>query len=562
MVRVGKDLYYFDLDEGANTLTIHGDNYQVNKEEPHEQILLEMDGLQKGTVLTVTDIQASGPNDGWTNVPNKTWTTAGDWSLYNAWDETHWSKLAYKDNGTDSGLGAYDFKLRRVSGEWTKEASMATLSDYLSTAVDTSGNAMSDGDAYNTKVTLKATGLADSVTNYGSLMFNVNGEHFKFPVQKGTNTYDLEQLTGNTFTYNKNNTKDVDFEFDEMTAKSTVTISKIEFINKSGSGTDVPNDEAFQPEGTPWTLYAITDASAGQYGALKYSVEGDPAILSSLKVTAKSVSGWFGARSVFASLVGRLNGLENGKEYKFTIKAKINESKVTEREVTYDKKLRIIINEKNFDYDIPENPTGTQTYVGTFTYDASIEGGNNVVFQLDQMLKGTIFSVDSVEITDPSATTTAAPTTTKETTTQETTTDTTSVVPSTETPTVVPSTEAPSSETAVTTTTSGTVKAPGKAKIKKIYKKKKSAKKLKVKLKKTTGANGYQVAVYKSKKKAKKNKKALVKKYTKKLKVTIKSKKLKKKKKLYVRARAYVLDGTGKKVFGKWSAIKKAKIKR
>ena len=109
-----------------------------------------------------------------------------------------------------------------------------------------------------------------------------------------------------------------------------------------------------------------------------------------------------------------------------------------------------------------------------------------------------------------------------------------------------------------TPTPTPTVKAPGKVKITKAAKK--SAKKLQVKLKKVKRAKGYQIAVYKSNKNAKKNKKALVKKYTKKTKITIKSKKFKKRKKLYVKARAYALNGK-KKVFGKWSKIKKAKKK-
>lgn len=104
------------------------------------------------------------------------------------------------------------------------------------------------------------------------------------------------------------------------------------------------------------------------------------------------------------------------------------------------------------------------------------------------------------------------------------------------------------------------VTAPGKAKIKKITAKKKSAKKVKISLKKINGAKGYQIAIYKTKKNAKKNKKSIVKKFVNKLKVTIKSKKLKNKKNLYVKARAYKLDGTTK-VYGKWSKIKKVKIR-
>lgn len=115
--------------------------------------------------------------------------------------------------------------------------------------------------------------------------------------------------------------------------------------------------------------------------------------------------------------------------------------------------------------------------------------------------------------------------------------------------------------TAETTTTKAKVPTKvGKTKVKKAIKK--SAKKIKVTLKATKGANGYQVAVYKTKKNAKANKKALVKKYFKgtKVKLTVKSKKIKGKKKVFVRARAYVLKGT-KRIFGEWSKVKKSKKK-
>ena len=128
-----------------------------------------------------------------------------------------------------------------------------------------------------------------------------------------------------------------------------------------------------------------------------------------------------------------------------------------------------------------------------------------------------------------------------------------------------PTTQAPTQQPATVETTKApnpvpVIKVPGKTKVKKATKKK-SAKKIKIKIKKTKGAKGYQVAIYKNKKKAKKNKKALVKKFTKKVKVKIKSKKLKNKKKLFIRVRAYTLDGS-KIVYGPWSKVKKAKIKK
>lgn len=105
---------------------------------------------------------------------------------------------------------------------------------------------------------------------------------------------------------------------------------------------------------------------------------------------------------------------------------------------------------------------------------------------------------------------------------------------------------------------------PSKVKIIKTYSKKKSSKKIRLSIKKVTGAKGYQIAVFKTKTNAKKNKHSLVKKVikqrnVKKIKYTIKSKKFKNKKTLYVRIRAYKkYDKTN--VYGKWSDVKKIKI--
>ena len=101
------------------------------------------------------------------------------------------------------------------------------------------------------------------------------------------------------------------------------------------------------------------------------------------------------------------------------------------------------------------------------------------------------------------------------------------------------------------------VKAPGKAVIKKIYKKKYAAKKIKMIVKKDKLAEGYQVAVFKSKKNAKKLAKPIYVKTVKKTKFTLKSKEFKKKKKLFVRVRAYRYPK-----IGAWSKIKKVKIKK
>lgn len=117
-----------------------------------------------------------------------------------------------------------------------------------------------------------------------------------------------------------------------------------------------------------------------------------------------------------------------------------------------------------------------------------------------------------------------------------------------------------------------------KAAIKKVYAKKKSAKKLKLKIKacpKYDNAISYQylVKIYKTKKNAKADKKVLVSKQVSKPNCTIVNKKLKNKKTLFVKVRYVVTfkmlqnnDGTMKTsvlpvIKGAWSNIKKVKVK-
>ncbi len=88
--------------------------------------------------------------------------------------------------------------------------------------------------------------------------------------------------------------------------------------------------------------------------------------------------------------------------------------------------------------------------------------------------------------------------------------------------------------------------------------KKKAAKKVKLTLKKLKGVK-YQVQISKSKKFSKKN--ILVKKTMKKVRFTLTSKKINKKKKLYVRVRAIKVV-KGKTYTGKWSKTKKVKVKK
>lgn len=112
----------------------------------------------------------------------------------------------------------------------------------------------------------------------------------------------------------------------------------------------------------------------------------------------------------------------------------------------------------------------------------------------------------------------------------------------------------PTTKPVITTTTK--VKTPGKTKVTKASKKYKD-KKVKISLKKISTASKYEVQFSTTKK----FKKVLYKKTIKKNTSTLTSKKLSKKKKLYIRARA--IKTVGKKNYvGKWSVVKKVSVKR
>lgn len=123
----------------------------------------------------------------------------------------------------------------------------------------------------------------------------------------------------------------------------------------------------------------------------------------------------------------------------------------------------------------------------------------------------------------------------------------------------VPSQETTTKDKEVTTpkNTSSEIIKPSKGRVISATRKSKKAKKAKLTIKKVKGANGYQIQISASKK----FRKILVKKNIRKLKVTITSKNLKNKKKLYVRVKAYKLNGKTK-VWGKWSNKKVIKVKK
>ena len=285
------------------------------------------------------------------------------------------------------------------------------------------------------------------------------------------------------------------------------------------------SDDVWSNNGN-WSIYAAYWGGAGAKASIKES--GD---LLSIKLDEINGAEW----SVQA--LNDVSGLEKGKEYKYEIV--LNSTK----DITVQTK------ENNSNSELISNDLiagKTQTVTGTFISSGDVA---SVLLELGKGGESdavvNIVSVKVVEVVKATENNTTQQVTSNEATTEVAT---------------QPSTQL---TTQVATTKNGSDKAPtvAKASVKKATKKK-SAKKIKITLKKITNASGYQVQISKSKK----FKKVLVKKTIKKLKLvkkavfTVKSSKIKNKKKLWVRARAYIVFN-GKVIYGSWSKAKKAKVK-
>lgn len=131
-----------------------------------------------------------------------------------------------------------------------------------------------------------------------------------------------------------------------------------------------------------------------------------------------------------------------------------------------------------------------------------------------------------------------------------------SYVPETTTTTKEPTTEETTSKQNISVIPTSKVKV-GMAKVK-TASKKKASNKVKIELKKVRGVTGYKVQFSKTKK----FKKVLVSRFVKKAKFSVKNKRLRNQKKLYVRAKAYKKIGKKKYYSAKWSVVKKVKIKK
>ncbi len=476
----------------------------------------------------------------------------GAWQYYLGNDDWGNAKGAYKGGTSQDYMSMYFTK--KAIADWG-----AQIKPNLSLAANTTYNY-----SFNVETDAGGNNLMVKAENSGNDQVIVNET-----LTSGTKNY-----TG-TFTTGEQTTGKVVFNLWNIPTGKTFTVKNFT-VWKQGETTQAPTTTTTTPK--PTTTAAPTTTQSGE-------------LVANLDVPVNSW-GKFGNYQVYTGTWQGTNSAKAGVDKNDSSHIVVNKTDTNYNNAWLTQvKLELPDLEPNATYTY-EWPIKSTNNKGTICSSDGTDGDDNQVALNggNQTLTGQVEVVDGVkmivagmgwvdtsnpieffrptvknasgQIVYPSQETTTQKTTTtqKQTTTQKTTTTTAKVTtpaPTTKTTTKAPtaSTAAPSKATTSSNSKSGNVK-PGKPTVKKITKKK-SAKKIKVKLKKAKNAKGYLVVVTKKKN----SKKFLVKKKTTKLKVTIKSKKLKNKKKLYVKARAYVMKGD-EYVYGDWSKPKKVKIKK
>ena len=615
----------FDTYKTAETDTFVFEGEQ--SENDPTAVVLNMDCLEKGTILRIKDIEFIPVTDyEWTPVRNDKFKTLGstNMQLYARFDDKgttgSWGKASYKfDTNQTSDFSDVTVLNRSTSG-WYVENDPANVIDFID--VDQKYG-LHKGWTYTGKIVFEdevtdPTALSKGTKNEIAIsMDGADLDHSKIVKLNGNKQETVVNL--DEFVY-KENSHDLRIIMDMMTKGSTLKVKSIEFTHKEGEPEYIHMNSGEPVSTGPWVLYSLNNHSTRTYGEMLYANETGDGSMGDTEIYCFGVSGWLNpAQGMLATLTDGSKKCEAGKNYSVAITIYSSEDNYGKNPDSADGKFvtRVNINDQNYDLDIYK---GTHTYVIPSlkaNYDKT--ASEDVIFDFDSVKAGSKFKISDIKFNDEpivspveitelnvAVSGSSAKVTWEQTpntyygtidqigafkvyvdekevaqvanNVREYTVSNLSSGPhkvavkavlgafvSTgkvtnfviDKPTEAP-TQAPTQKPTVTPVTSKApvVAKPGKATVKKAVKKKKSAKKIKVTLKKVAGATKYQVAVYKTKKNAKKNKKALVKKTVTKLTVTIKSKKLKGKKTVYVRARAWNVAG-----YGAWSGVKKSKKK-
>ena len=146
--------------------------------------------IQNQTTMKVNSLSYVDQDalSGWIDIPNgKDGTTVTPWVLHSNLtddlDDGMWGKLAYKKNGTGTGVSDTSILVKSASGWADAYAAFAELPDYNKNLVE--------NDKYKGTISLyssKATGKNSTTGKDNMLRIIIDGKFYTYKLSAGTNT--------------------------------------------------------------------------------------------------------------------------------------------------------------------------------------------------------------------------------------------------------------------------------------------------------------------------------------------------------------------------------------
>ncbi len=385
--------------------------YEEQKPEKPYDCVFNLDQVEPKTVLRFVSIDFEVVDDGWEPIPNKKYTPVGTtgMELYarmgDTVEEGSWGKISYKfdDKTVTDDFSKVLVKTRTTSG-WYVTHNPASRIDFPGLA----DKEMTEANKYKVRVTLEAN-RSDEIKSLDGSSEEIHN-NIKFIVDSDKE-YEFKSLPDNQevayetdyFVYQKNS-DDFTIVLDEFTKNATIRVKKIEFIRDPSEPNWIPVENAKATKVGAWTLYANFNAESESYGKIFYANSTEtPSALGDTTMNCYSTSGWFGARSIIATLNGYTKGkLTVGENYSTSITIDSSEDCFGMGDDGTANGIKVTIDDT--EYIIPIYK-GKYTYVIPKLNKVYSNTNTNVQFFLDKLKPTTKINISSVDfgsvINDP-----------------------------------------------------------------------------------------------------------------------------------------------------------------
>ena len=380
--------------------------FEHNAFASSNDIQFSLGWLEKGTNLTISNVEFVKNFDEWTAVPNtdpdKTpvFEEVGPWTLNCMFSPkyTLYGKMKYKSTGDE--LGDTTFKVTSTSGFHNAWSVSATLKDYLETVECDGQEGLASGDKYypTIKVVSNKKTSEDEHGKMQTIMAVISGATYEFPLTAEPGEENVFTVTDPEQAFKYNSGKpDVSFELDCVDKDTELSITEVSFTPVDAGWTKVPNEKTVNTG--KWSLFARTGSTMeeGQWGALSYITNTPATSMADTQIKVRSSSGWHNAWATLATLPNFLEDkdLEVGRTYKPVIT--YSSTKATGIDDSGDKKTVLFsIDNKNLEFTLDATTEKTIT-LDQFTYEnEKPEKPNDVTFNLDQVEPDTVLVIKDI----------------------------------------------------------------------------------------------------------------------------------------------------------------------